>query len=150
MGSSDLPALNELTLTNSQLEVMRAHVQMCAPLEGCGLLAGSNNKVTRVFLITNKAQSPVKFRMDPVEQLHAFDRIETDSLDLLAIFHSHPAGPETLSATDIAEAGYPVVQIIWSRSNSTVNGPGGQWQARGYKIDNGQSSIVKLQITNDE
>jgi proteasome lid subunit RPN8/RPN11 len=150
MGSGDLPALNQLSLTKSQLEVMRAHVQACAPLEGCGLLAGSNNKVTRVILIANKAQSPVKFRMDPVEQLRAFDQIEADGLELLAIFHSHPAGPETLSATDIAEAGYPVVQIIWSPSNPHVNEPVGPWLAHGYWIENGQLSNVKLQITNDE
>ena len=36
---------------------------------------------------------------------------------LIGIFHSHPAGPETASVTDIAEAAYEVVSVIWSRNH---------------------------------
>jgi proteasome lid subunit RPN8/RPN11 len=125
------------------METMRAHVESCAPLEACGLLAGKDGLVSRVILITNKAQSPFKYMMDPVEQLRAFDQIEAESLDLLAIFHSHPAGPDTASPTDIAEAAYPVVQIIWSRLDGT-------WKARGFRIENRQLLNVNLEITDGE
>lgn len=122
---------------------MRTHVEINAPLEACGLLAGKNDSVEKVFLITNQAQSPVRFRMDPTEQLNALDWIDSNGLELLAIFHSHPAGPETVSVTDIEEAAYPVVNIIWSRSN-------GSWQARGFWIEDGHITEVELRITKGE
>jgi proteasome lid subunit RPN8/RPN11 len=90
--------------------------------------------------VTNQAQSEVRFVMDPYEQLRAFDWIDAQGLDLVAIFHSHPAGPETASPTDIAEAAYAVVHIILAPA-------GNQWQARGFWIENGQAAEVTLQIT---
>lgn len=130
----------QLRLKQEHMDLMRAHVESHAPLEACGLLAGKNNSVEKVLLIANQAQSPVKFRMDPAEQLKAFQWMESNRLDLLAIFHSHPAGPETVSVTDIAEAAYPVVQIIWSRPNEI-------WQARGFWIQDTRITEVQLQIT---
>jgi proteasome lid subunit RPN8/RPN11 len=102
-------------------------------------LAGRNDQVEKVIEVLNQAQSPVRFVMDPYEQLKAFDWIEASGLDLLGIFHSHPAGPETASVTDIAEAAYDVVHVIWSRA-------GGSWQARGFWIEAGEASEVSLRI----
>jgi len=81
--------------------------------------------------------------MDPTEQLHALDWIDSNGLELLAIFHSHPTGPETVSVTDIKEAAYPVVNIIWSRNN-------GPWQARGFWIETGRVTEVELRIAGGE
>lgn len=87
----------------------------------------------------NVERSPLRFRMAPREQLRAFDWIEAHGLELLAIYHSHPAGPEIPSVTDVSDAAYPVVHVIWSR-------PQGKWQARGFWIEAGQVSEVTLQI----
>lgn len=133
----------QINLKQEHFDIMRAHVDAHAPLEACGLLAGKNNTVEKVLLIANQAQSPVKFRMDPAEQLGAFNWMESNQLDLLAIFHSHPAGPETVSAADIAEAAYAAAQIIWSR-------PKGIWQARGFWIENGEAAEVQLRLIRSE
>lgn len=122
---------------------MRAHVEVGAPLEACGLLAGKNDSVEKVFLISNQARSAVRFRMDPAEQLRAFNWMESNGLDLLGIFHSHPAGPATPSPTDIQEAAYPVVHLIWSRSQ-------GNWLARGFWFKDGQATEVTLRIIQAE
>jgi proteasome lid subunit RPN8/RPN11 len=135
--------MRRLVILASQFARMRAHVESCLPLEACGLLAGSASMVKEVVPVTNAARSSVRFRMDPIEQLDAFTRIETQGWDLLGIFHSHPAGPDWPSATDIAEAAYRVVQIIWSRSE-------GIWQANGYWVDNGLVSEVELDAAGDE
>lgn len=127
----------QLIIRQSHWDVMRAHVESLAPLEACGLLAGKNDSVEKVFLIENQAQSLVKFRMNPTEQLRAFNSMEADEMDLLAIFHSHPAGPEAVSATDIEEAAYPVVNIVWSHSR-------GLWKARGFWIEKGKVTEVNL------
>ena len=103
------------------------------------MLAGKNDRVEKVIGVRNQAQSHARFVMDPYEQLKAFDWIESNGLDLLGIFHSHPAGPETASATDIAEAAYAVAHVICSRK-------GDRWQARGFWIENGGISDVRLEM----
>ncbi len=127
----------QLIIHRSHWDAMHAHVVSQTPLEACGLLAGKNDLVEKVFLIENQAQSPVRFRMNPAEQLRAFNSMEADEMDLLAIFHSHPAGPEAVSPTDIEEATYPVVNIVWSR-------PSGIWRARGFWIEDGKVTEVNL------
>lgn len=128
-----------MTLRKQHWHEMLDHVAKQVPLESCGLLAGKNDRVEKVILVRNQAQSPMRFVMDPYEQIRAFDWIEANGLDLLGIFHSHPAGPEMVSATDIADAAYEVIQLIWSRNE-------GRWQVRGFWIENGQATEVSLQI----
>jgi proteasome lid subunit RPN8/RPN11 len=129
----------QLIISKTLLQEMMDHVTYHVPLESCGLLAGRENRVEKMIGVRNQAQSPVRFVMDPYEQLKAFDWIESNRLDLLGIFHSHPAGPETASATDIAEAAYKVVHVILSRT-------GDIWKARGFWIENNRVKEVALQI----
>ena len=118
---------------------MLAHVKAHVPLEACGLLAGNNGRVEKVIRVRNQAQSPDRFVMDPYEQLQAFEWIDDQSLTLLGIFHSHPAGPETVSVTDIQEAAYEVVHLIWSH----LEGP---WKVRGFWIQDGRAQEVALSV----
>ena len=125
---------------------MRAHVVASLPLEACGLLAGVDNEVREVFPITNQLRSPVRYRMEPSEQVRAFATIESKEMELMAIYHSQPAAAGTAgatmaqpSATDIAEAAYAVVQILWSR----INGP---WEANGYWISGDRVTKVALEF----
>jgi [CysO sulfur-carrier protein]-S-L-cysteine hydrolase len=141
MGHSDFPKVNkEIKLVFKDWLVIQRYLDQHAPLEACGLLAGKNDTVQTVLMVRNQAQSPVRFVMDPLEQLAALEWIDSKDLDLLAIFHSHPAGPETVSETDIAEAAYPVVHIICSRKED-------KWRARGFWIEDGRASEVTLEIT---
>ena len=133
----------KLKLKHEHWNIMRAHVQAHAPLEACGLLAGKNNRVEKVLLLENQAKSRVKFRMNPKEQLEAFNWIDSNGLSLVGIFHSHPAGPETVSATDIEEVAYAVTQTIWSRTKC-------DWIARGFWIEDKQVSEVTLEIMDGE
>ena len=126
-------------MTAGHWETMRQHVESQAPLEACGLLAGRRDSVERVLPIANHAASPRRFRMDPVEQLRALEWIESAGLDLLAIFHSHPAGPEGLSPVDIEEAAYPVVHLVWSRRAEG-------WTALGFRIEAGRLNEIILRV----
>jgi proteasome lid subunit RPN8/RPN11 len=131
--------MNQLILTREQWERMQAHVEAAAPLEACGMLAGKDGRVSEVLPVTNQLQSPARFRMDAIEQVQAFDRFDREGLELLGIFHSHPNGPEYPSVTDIEEAAYAVVYIIWSRTQ-------GNWTARGFGIVDGQAREVNLEL----
>ncbi len=135
-----------LSLTQPHWDRMRLHVETCRPEEACGLLAGSGSEVREVLPIPNRNRSATSFRMDPVEQLRAFNWMDLNGLELVGIYHSHPAGPESgspgnprPSPTDLAEAAYPVVQVIWSR-------PQGSWQAQAYWIEAGRALEVELRI----
>lgn len=131
--------ISVLALSDSLLQEMIAYVDQHAPLEACGLLAGKEGRAEKMIGVLNQAQSRVRFVMDPYEQFHAFDWIETHGLALVGIFHSHPSGPETVSATDIAEAAYEVVHVILSRQKD-------EWQARGFWIEAGSAREVTLQV----
>ena len=131
--------ISQLLLTQDQCDKMLQHVAGHSPLEACGLLAGKNGRVEAVLPIRNQVQSEVRFVMDPYEQLQAFEWIDSLELELVGIFHSHPAGPETVSATDIQEAAYEVVHLVWSRA-----GDGESWKVRGFWIQDGQAQEVDL------
>jgi proteasome lid subunit RPN8/RPN11 len=132
--------MQSLTLSKEQLQEMTSYVNAHAPLEACGLLAGRDSRVEKIFYVRNQAQSPVRYVMDPLEQLHALEWIDDNGMDLLGIFHSHPTGPETVSPTDIAEAAYAVTYVILARMDD-------EWRARGFWIENDDYREVTLQIT---
>lgn len=135
--------MRQIKLTRAQIAEMRGHIEACLPFEACGLLAGSDGTVREVIPVTNQARSPARFRMDSIEQLRAFHRIEARGLELLGIFHSHPGGPRAPSVTDVAEAAYKVVYIIWSRSQDT-------WEADSFWIEHGLISEVKLSVADGD
>jgi proteasome lid subunit RPN8/RPN11 len=135
--------LKVLKMQPAHWQLMRRHVIAQAPLEACGLLAGKQDTVEAVLKVRNAEQSPVRFRMDPQEQFNAFEWIEANGLELIGIYHSHPSGPETASATDIAEAAYEAVHVIWSYSKRV-------WKVRGFWIKAGEATEVNVQIENEQ
>ena len=131
--------IDSLTLNRAHMFAMQRHINYEAPLEACGLLGGKNQVVELVLPVKNASESRVRFKMDPRAQLRAMQQIESEGLELVAIFHSHPKGPSVPSPTDIEEAVYPVVNIIWSKA-------GRRWQARGFWIEAGQALEVALTV----
>jgi proteasome lid subunit RPN8/RPN11 len=128
-----------LTLKRAHMFTMQRHINVEAPLEACGLLGGKNGMVELVLPVKNAAGSRVRFQMDPKAQFRAIEQIESEGLEIIAIFHSHPKGPSVPSPTDIAEASYRVVNIIWSKV-------GRRWQARGFWIEDGRAAEVPLTV----
>jgi len=83
---------------------MVAHALKEYPNECCGILAGNDNQVTRVYRITNSTKSPYRYLMDPQEQLNAMNDAESNNIDLLAFYHSHTHSPAYPSETDVRMA----------------------------------------------
>lgn len=97
-----------LTIQRPFLNQIIDHLQACYPLEGCGLLAGDERGwVTAVYPIDNILQSPTAYQMNPQQQIEAMLALEARGWRLIAIYHSHPQGPEHPSASDIRQAYYP-------------------------------------------
>jgi [CysO sulfur-carrier protein]-S-L-cysteine hydrolase len=112
-----------------------------APQEVCGLLAGKDCRVSKLFLIENELHSSSRFRMKAQSQLNAFLAIENLGIDLLAYYHSHPLGGGEPSAIDLTEFLYPdVVMLIWFQHEGT-------WQAKAWDIQGTLYSPVILEVT---
>lgn len=130
-----------LELTQEQAAALVAHAQEVFPLECCGLLAGRQGRVKRVFRGTNVDKSPYTYLMDPKEQLAAFKEMEAAGLDLLAIYHSHTHTAAYPSKTDVAKAYYPdAIYVIVSLKDQ------GQPAIKGYRIMDGQIADVKVVV----
>lgn len=80
-----------------------------APIEVCGLLAGNDGRVVRYLPMTNADQSPDHFAMVPEEQFAAAKEMRSESIQLLAVWHSHPASPAQMSEEDLRLAYTPDV-----------------------------------------
>jgi proteasome lid subunit RPN8/RPN11 len=134
-------------LSSTQYQAMLSHVLDCLPEEGCGLVGGvweTEGVVAREVLpVENALHSPVRFRMTPEDQLKAFYWLEENELELVAIYHSHPTGPQHPSPTDLAEFAYPgTLVLIWSPGHAG-------WHLRGYRMEliNGQAkSSIEVPI----
>lgn len=123
---------------------MLDHVLRCLPEEACGLLGGRQGKSEVVYDVTNELRSRTRFRMEPHQQIHAMLSIENSGLDLLAIYHSHPAGPDHPSRTDIEEFRYPgIVYLIWSPLNA-------DWECRGFELYEEGYIETPLSVVEDE
>jgi proteasome lid subunit RPN8/RPN11 len=96
------------------------HARREAPLECCGILGGRDGTVRKAFELRNEEQSPVRYSMSPQEQLRVFDEIDRESLDMVAIYHSHTHTIPFPSETDVRLAFYPeVVSVIISLKEET-------------------------------
>ena len=85
-------------------QIMLASTQAEYPLEACGLLAGQDDCVSEIYLIENSMHSPTAFEMDAGQQLQAMLDIEVQGLEMLAVYHSHPAGSAFVRHSDRAAA----------------------------------------------
>ena len=132
-----------LNITAVQWDEMCQQAERLAPEEVCGLLAGKGADVLAVYPVTNALHHPLRFRMEPAEQLKAFLEIEQNELEMLAIYHSHPEGPAYPSTTDIQEAYYP--ESIYLILFRVADG----WQCKGFTIRQGEIREVKIHVGND-
>ncbi len=94
---------------------MVEHAKKESPLECCGILGGKNHSVEKAFELKNAEESPIRYSMAAQEQLRMFEEMEKESIDMIAIYHSHPHTIPFPSETDVKLAFYPeVVSIIIS------------------------------------
>jgi proteasome lid subunit RPN8/RPN11 len=133
-----------IEINHRDWEQMRLDVAHRAPEEACGLLAGKRlgdrSRASRLFVTTNMLHSPTRYRIDPVEQLAAFNQMDAKGLELVGIYHSHPDGPEAPSPTDLAEAYYPeAVYLIWHKQS-------GAWACNAYAILEARIYPVDIQL----
>jgi len=87
----------ELIIKKDDLEILLKHAKTLYPIEACALLFGYTEsekyKVKKVLPAENILNSPISFKIDPVFLFEAYRKAEEENLELVSIFHSHPAPP---------------------------------------------------------
>ena len=100
--------IHSVQLPRSIVNQLLHHAQLSPDSEVCGLIGGKGGVPSRCYPIANIASAPQRlFAMDPEQQIAAMRSMREQGEELFAIYHSHPASPPFLSATDLAQANYP-------------------------------------------
>jgi proteasome lid subunit RPN8/RPN11 len=135
----------KLEIPTRIFEDMLSQARAEAPVECCGILAGSGGRVEKLYKMTNAENRHDHYMMAPEQQFAAVKDIRSSSLDMLAIYHSHPETPARPSAEDIRLALTPnVLYVILSLQGN--NGP----VVKGFQIEDGTASEVAVRITENQ
>lgn len=136
-----------LYLTKTDFQSMVDHCRKGLPNEACGMLGGRNNRVEKLYPMTNSKPGPDYYEMDPEEQFRVMKDIREAGLELIGLFHSHPTGQAYPSSVDVAQAYWPgtelpnypdAVYVIVSFMDCSKP------VARGFSIEEGRVTEVKL------
>jgi proteasome lid subunit RPN8/RPN11 len=104
----------QISLTSGQIEQLITIAKQALPNESCAFLLGRNDKVVEILPMRNADESAVTFSIEPQELLRAYDLAESKRLQVIGIFHSHPARPAPSSTDREFMEINPVVWLIYS------------------------------------
>ena len=122
------------------IEAMVAHARAEVPNECCGLVASSNGDAVRVYRATNAERSPVKYVVDPRDQIRIQNDIDENGWELGAIYHSHTRTEPFPSQTDINLArNWPDPLYV------IVGVAGGEPDVRAFRIVDGTVTETELE-----
>lgn len=96
-----------LHLQSGVAEEIIAHAREGYPEEVCGIIAGRDGSGIAAYRGHNRSSTPCEAYELDTETLARQIDFEDAGLDLAAIYHSHPRGPEIPSELDVARAFYP-------------------------------------------
>ncbi len=134
-----------LTIKKTDLQSIYEHCDSVYPNEACGILAGRDNRVQKVYTLVSEMPSPTFYQIDSKEHFRVMREMREAGIDLVSIYHSHPGGPAFPSATDVDLAYYPeavyLIVSLMDRQNPV---------AKGYNIIKGEITEVPLNIIPEE
>ncbi len=80
---------------------MVAHAREEAPNECCGVVGSRDGEARAVYRAVNAEASPLRFSIEPREQIQLERKVEEDGLEIGAIYHSHTRTAPKPSQTDV-------------------------------------------------
>lgn len=108
-----------LILSEKQREQLQSHAVKSEPNESCALLFGKRDDkkmtIQEIFLTKNADVSQTRFTIPNDELILGYKTAEEHGLEMVGVFHSHPASEAVPSQTDkeFMEIN-PVVWVIYS------------------------------------
>ena len=107
---------DEFRISSELAGEMVQHCKEGRPNEACGMLGAKAGETVKVFKMANAAQSPVRYSLEPAEQLAVYNTLDEQGWDLGGVFHSHTHTEAYPSPTDVRLASEDVPYIIVSLS----------------------------------
>ncbi len=89
-----------IRISQKFIDQMIEHSKSENPNECCGILAGTNGDISKLYKIRNASPSPYRYVMDPQEMLTSIQDADENGIDLVAFYHSHTHSPAYPSETD--------------------------------------------------
>lgn len=112
--------MKAIFLTAAQLTKLVEVAKDALPNESCAFLLGHNDRVAKILPMRNIDESPVTFSIEPTELIYAYNLAESKGMDVIAIFHSHPAKAWP-SSTDMKFMEInPVIWVIYSTTENQL------------------------------
>jgi len=111
------------------------------PNECCGIVAGKDGWVKKVYKLTNVDASPESFSVEPKEQLKVMKEIRNLGLEMLGIYHSHVASFAYPSNRDVELAFYPDAYYLIISLKEKDNP-----QIRAFKIREGKITEEEVKL----
>lgn len=125
------------------IEQVISHARQDAPVEACGFLIGTEGRILRHYPVTNAERRNDHFTFEPNEQLAAYRTAGQEGLEVMGVYHSHPASPATPSAEDVRLARKSaLLHIIVSLMN-------GGTIVKGFYIKEGEVEVEPLTVVED-
>ena len=136
--------IQSFILNQFQLERLACLARESLPNESCALLLGNNtNKENEIQVIetlsmkNSDALPTTRFRIDSQELINGYLRAEKMGLNVVGIFHSHPAPPIPSSTDKIFMEINPVVWLIYSTLTN---------ESRAYIFEQKKVREVRLRV----
>lgn len=132
------PQPQSISVEKRYLQEMIAHARDAAPNECCGVLAGSNSTVLRLYRTPNGEASPLRYSIPAKELFSILRDIDDKGWELLGIYHSHVKSEAYPSATDVRLAFWPdslyfIVSLLYDEP-----------VIRAFRITDGETSEVEV------
>ena len=131
-----------LRLKESQITLLTKEAYRRNPIEACALLFGKSSKtacfVKKVVVAPNSLSSTVEFVISPELVVGELKKAEMEGLELVGIFHSHPAAPYP-SAVDLKNMKL-WVNVFWLIFSLT------EGKIAAYFLRNNTLEEIKLKI----
>lgn len=113
-----------------------------APNECCGLLAGLEGRVIKLYRCKNAEHSPYLYSVDPHDLIAVYKELQQNGWDLLGIYHSHThteayPSPKDVKSAVLQEALYLIVSLS-NPDHPTI---------RAFNIIEGGVREVELKLT---
>jgi len=126
-------------LEKNYTDEMVAHAHAENPNECCGILAGVNGRLIKIYRTTNTEHSPYRYSIDPQELIAIYKEIRENNWKLLGIYHSHIHTEAYPSYNDIKSTVFNgFIYFIISLSNPD------QVVIRGFHIIEGRITEIEL------
>jgi proteasome lid subunit RPN8/RPN11 len=130
-----------LKLPHTHVDEIIAHAREDAPNECCGIIAGTDGSVEKLYRAVNAEASPYRYNVDPKDLLRIYRDIDSNGWDVLAIYHSHTHTEAYPSPTDVRLAAWPDAYYLIVSLQDGANPV-----LRAFRITDGKVEEEDLQI----